>query len=161
MADLKTNYKDDVLDTSVNEKRKFNMIQNSDGTVSFEDVTEYTQTGDSFGAADINATNAAVNDVNSNLSSNTVNGVTYCKVGSARLLQVYSNLNNISSALSELGVELSGAISISGTHSNNNAYKIATLIINTDLTVKCYSRTYGATTYTEETSGYFNGTVIC
>lgn len=69
MADLKTNYKDDVLDTSVNEKRKFNMIQNSDGTVSFEDVTEYTQTGDSFGAADINATNAAVNDVNSNLSN--------------------------------------------------------------------------------------------
>lgn len=68
MADLKTNYKDDVLDTSVNEKRKFNMIQNSDGTVSFEDVTEYTQTGDSFGAADINATNAAVNKANSNLS---------------------------------------------------------------------------------------------
>lgn len=46
MADLKTNYKDDVLDTSKNEKRKFRMIQNDDGTVSFEDATEYTQEGD-------------------------------------------------------------------------------------------------------------------
>lgn len=36
------------------------MIQNDDGTVSFEDVTEYTQTGDSFGAKDINETNTEV-----------------------------------------------------------------------------------------------------
>ena len=68
MADLKTTYQDDVLDTSVNEKRKYNMIQNADGTVSFEDVTTYSQIGDSFGAADINATNEKVNEVNSNLS---------------------------------------------------------------------------------------------
>ena len=51
---LKTDYKDDVLDTSVNTQRKYNMIQNDDGTVSFEDVTEYLQTGDSFGAQEIN-----------------------------------------------------------------------------------------------------------
>lgn len=68
MADLKTTYKDDLLDTSVNEKRKYNMIQNADGTVSFEDVTTYSQIGDSFGAVDINATNKKVNEVNSNLS---------------------------------------------------------------------------------------------
>lgn len=69
MADLKTTYKDDLLDTSVNEKRKYNMIQNADGTVSFEDVTTYSQIGDSFGAADINATNKKVNEVNSNLTA--------------------------------------------------------------------------------------------
>lgn len=69
MADLKTNYKDDVLDTSKNTKRKYNTIQNSDGTISLEDVTEYTQKGDDFGAADINATNAKVNEVNSNLTA--------------------------------------------------------------------------------------------
>lgn len=68
MADLKTNYVDDVLDTSVNVKRKYNMIQNADGTVSFDDVTTYTQNGDSFGAKDINDTNAAVNELNSNLN---------------------------------------------------------------------------------------------
>lgn len=37
---LKTNYKEDVLAAS-NTKRKYNMITNDDGTVSFEDVTEY------------------------------------------------------------------------------------------------------------------------
>ena len=68
MADLKTNYKDDVLDTSKNTKRKYNTIQNSDGTISLEDVTEYTQKGDDFGAADINATNAKVNVLNDSLS---------------------------------------------------------------------------------------------
>lgn len=69
MADLKTNYKDDVLDTSVNTRRKFNMITNPDGTVSFEDVTEYTQVGDSFCGEDMNATNQAITELNDALSS--------------------------------------------------------------------------------------------
>lgn len=69
MADLKTNYKDDVLDTSKNEKRKFRMIQNDDGTVSFDDATEYTQQGDAFGAADINATNAKINEQSQSLAN--------------------------------------------------------------------------------------------
>jgi hypothetical protein len=64
MADLKTNYVDDVLDTTKNQLRKYQQIQNDDGTVSFVDVTEYTQVGTSFGAKDINDTNAAINDVN-------------------------------------------------------------------------------------------------
>ena len=69
MAALKTNYVDDVLDASVNDKRKYNMIQNADGTVSFDDVTTYTQNGDSFGAKDINDTNTAVNVLNENLTA--------------------------------------------------------------------------------------------
>ena len=69
MADLKTNYKDDVLDTSKNEKRKFRMIQNDDGTVSFDDATEYTQQGDAFGAADINTTNAKINEQSQSLAN--------------------------------------------------------------------------------------------
>lgn len=68
MADLKTNYVDDVLDTTKNQLRKYQQIQNDDGTVSFVDVTEYTQVGTSFGAKDINDTNAAINDVNRNLN---------------------------------------------------------------------------------------------
>lgn len=54
---LKTDYKDAVFQ----EKRKYQMIQNDDGTVSFEDVTSYTQEGDSFGAKDINDTNTETN----------------------------------------------------------------------------------------------------
>ena len=67
MADLKTDYKDDILDTSQNTKRKYQMIDNGDGTVSFEDVTEYLQQGDSFGADDINDTNEEVNIINDKL----------------------------------------------------------------------------------------------
>ena len=68
MADLKTDYKDDILDTSQNTKRKYQMIDNGDGTVSFEDVTEYLQQGDSFGADDINDTNEEVNIINDKLT---------------------------------------------------------------------------------------------
>lgn len=60
MATLKTNYKDDLFSGD----RKYREIRNSDGTVSFEDVTEYTQTGDVFASADINATNTEVNGIN-------------------------------------------------------------------------------------------------
>lgn len=69
MADLKTNYVDDVLDTTKNQLRKYQQIQNDDGTVSFVDVTKYTQVGTSFGARDINDTNAAINDVNGKLTN--------------------------------------------------------------------------------------------
>lgn len=69
MADLKTDYKDDVLDTTQNTRRKYQMINNGDGTVSFEDVTEYLQQGDSFGADDINDTNEEVNIINDNLTT--------------------------------------------------------------------------------------------
>ena len=62
---LKENYKDDILDVSVNTKRKYQMENNGDGTVSFTDVTEYTQQGDSFGSGDINATNVKVNTIDS------------------------------------------------------------------------------------------------
>ena len=59
---LKDNYKDDVLNTSVNTRRKFRMIKNPDGTVSFEDVTEYAQIGDELSADDINMITSAIND---------------------------------------------------------------------------------------------------
>lgn len=72
---LKENYKDDILDVSVNTKRKYRMTENADGTVSLEDETVYTQEGDSFGASDMNATNGKVNtletdigEINDNLS---------------------------------------------------------------------------------------------
>ena len=59
---LPTNYKDDVLATSMGKKRRYNLIQNDDGTISLEDATEYVQEGDNYGAAQLNATNQAVNE---------------------------------------------------------------------------------------------------
>lgn len=72
---LKENYKDDILDVSVNTKRKYRMTENQDGTISLEDETVYTQEGDSFGSGDMNATNGKVNaletdigEINDNLT---------------------------------------------------------------------------------------------
>ena len=58
---LPTNYKDDVLGDSMDGKRRYRVIENSDGTISLEDVTEYGQTGSDFGAFDINQINEEVN----------------------------------------------------------------------------------------------------
>ena len=49
---LPTNFKDDILSSSMGGKRRYNLIQNSDGAYSLEDVTDYTQTGSDFGAGE-------------------------------------------------------------------------------------------------------------
>lgn len=66
---LKTNYKNTVIDSTTNPRQKFNMITNSDGTTSFEDVTTYSQIGDAFDAGDINDTNKQVNALEEKLDS--------------------------------------------------------------------------------------------
>lgn len=58
---LQTNFVDDILEESMSGKRRYNLIQNDDGTVSLEDVTNYSQIGSSFGAAQVNAMNNAIN----------------------------------------------------------------------------------------------------
>lgn len=63
MADLKTDYKNNVVDLNTNETRKYRMITNDDGTVSFEDVTVYSQVGNDFGAEDINAVTQELNQL--------------------------------------------------------------------------------------------------
>jgi hypothetical protein len=45
------------------------MIQNSDGTVSFNDVTDYDTVGSSIGAAQINAQNTKINQNTSAIST--------------------------------------------------------------------------------------------
>ena len=62
MEKLKTDYKDDIIASGTT--RKYSQTSNSDGTVSFTDETDYSQTGDTFGAVDINKTNKAINQIN-------------------------------------------------------------------------------------------------
>lgn len=69
MAVLRTDYVDDVLNTAVNTNRRFRMINNGDGTVSFEDVTDYTVEGDGYGATQINEQNEAINEINTALTN--------------------------------------------------------------------------------------------
>lgn len=58
---LKTNFTDDILTESMNGKRQYNVTENSNGTKSLEDVTDYQSVGSTFSAKDMNETNAAVN----------------------------------------------------------------------------------------------------
>ena len=83
MSALPTDYQDDVLDTSVNTKRKFRMTENEDKTISLDDATDYETEGTPFGAADINRTNGAVN------RKITVNGV------AAKNIDITINGNNL------------------------------------------------------------------
>lgn len=59
---LPVDFQDDILTEDMDGRRRYQMITNADGTVSFVDVTEYTQVGSNFGQAQINATNEAVNE---------------------------------------------------------------------------------------------------
>lgn len=63
---LKTDYKNDVLDTSKNTKRKYQQTTNSDGTISLDDVTVYSQEGSLLGANDINAITTRLNQLTAN-----------------------------------------------------------------------------------------------
>lgn len=59
---LPVDFKDDIMSESMEGRRRYRMIQNPDGTVSFEDTTEYDQIGSLFGQGQINKTNQAVNE---------------------------------------------------------------------------------------------------
>lgn len=63
IPNLPVDFKDDILNTGVNQKRKYQQTYNSDGSVSFEDVTAYQQKGSNFGAQEVNETNGAVNNI--------------------------------------------------------------------------------------------------
>ena len=60
-ATLPVNFRDDIMNSSMGGKRRYNVIHNADGTISLEDATTYDQVGSNFGAGQINATNTAVN----------------------------------------------------------------------------------------------------
>ena len=57
---LKTDYKDDVFEGS----RKYKLTEDSSGNTEIEDVTTYSQTGDMFGAKEVNEICGAVNRLN-------------------------------------------------------------------------------------------------
>lgn len=66
---LKTDYKDYIPPSG---GRKYKITANSDGSSSVEDITQYQQVGDTWGAEDINQVNKLVNGaVYPNLGTNT------------------------------------------------------------------------------------------
>lgn len=59
---LSTNFKDDILASS-NAKRKYQITYNDDGTISLDDVTQYSQTGSEYGAKEVNEERTAINNI--------------------------------------------------------------------------------------------------
>lgn len=98
---LRTNYKDDVFSG----KRKYKELYNADGTVSFDDETEYAQIGDSYGAAQINEANDIINNLDLKCYKNTDSAETsiadndyfpfYDSSASAPKKTLFSNLKNV------------------------------------------------------------------
>lgn len=132
---LRTNYKDDILDLTQNTQRKYRMITNTDGTVSFEDVTAYSQVGDSFGAAELNEIANVVNEGGSNMYYDPATDIKYLKnqdgewveVGKGGLLSLFIYPNTEAEALF-------GGITKDGWTSYTTAYPItnATITYQTD-----------------------------
>lgn len=63
---LKTDYVNDKFEGS----RRWTIVENDDGSVSLEDITEYAVNGDIFNADDINATNTQINTNTSTIAKN-------------------------------------------------------------------------------------------
>lgn len=53
MAILSTDFQNEIINETINTKRKYFMTDNDDGTVSFTDNTSYTQAGTEYGAEEI------------------------------------------------------------------------------------------------------------
>lgn len=60
---LRTDYQDQILNTSVNTSRQYEVTENDNNTISLTDVSVYSQEGDDFTAAIINTTNDMVNQL--------------------------------------------------------------------------------------------------
>lgn len=143
-ANLPVNFKDDILKENMNGKRRFNIIQNSDGTVSFEDVTDYTQVGSTFGAAQINATNEAVNnaadaskiiDSLETIKANTQSGYI---AGALAVKELSSNLEN-KTVLSNLSRQTTGSNNLKSVFSISSLYSKYKNISIDDIFIKVKS----------------------
>mgnify|MGYP007072510013 CR=1 FL=1 len=90
---LRTDFKDSVLkDTTGN--KKYKMTNNSDNTVSFTDVTEYSQEGSSYGAKEVNEEREAINSVIVPKTRNIAESYMTCQVaelGAITWFQIYSH----------------------------------------------------------------------
>jgi len=94
MADLRTNYKDDILSTAEEGTRKFNIVDANGNAlyegVHLEDVSNYLQVGDEYGADEINEQNEAINN-----HTNIIGDTDISDIGDGTATGAISKLNGI------------------------------------------------------------------
>ena len=69
---LKTDYKDDILDSSMNGQRQFQIVNNENDTISLKDKTVYQQEGDTLTAEVLNEAFGYINNLMSKFSLNNI-----------------------------------------------------------------------------------------
>lgn len=155
---LKTNYKDDVFTGN----RKYKQTSNSDGSISLEDTTEYTQEGDIFAAKDINDTNTAVNanetsitNLTSKVSTNTSN----ISTNKSNIAANTSSINTLKTSKQDKAIKatitlgtswssLTQNVSVSGISASHNAIlDIVTTSSDFEAQQEEWSKVYKAETY--------------
>lgn len=72
MAELSLDFKNEIINEIINEKRRYVMTENEDGTVSFTDATSYSQTGTKYGAEEVIEEREAINQ-----NTNVIGGDAY------------------------------------------------------------------------------------
>ena len=148
---LKTNYKDDVFTGN----RKYKQTSNSDGSISLEDTTEYTQEGDIFAAKDINDTNTAVNanatsitNLTGKVSTNTSNISTNTSSINSLKTSKQDKAIKTTITLSTTWTDLTQSVSVSGlTASHNAILDIVTTTSDFETQQEEWSKVYKAETY--------------
>lgn len=141
---LKTNYKDDVFTGN----RKYKQTSNSDGSISLEDTTEYTQEGDIFAAKDINDTNTAVNanakaiaDLTPKVNTNASSIDTLKTSKQDKAIKATITLGTSWSSLTQ-------SVSVSGITENHNAIlDVVTSTSNYEAQQTEWAKVYKAETY--------------
>lgn len=154
-TDLPTNYQDAAWEGN----RKFRMTTNNDGTVSFTDVTEYTQVGNSYrSASDVNATNRAINmlvhtfearyrlDIPTNISIN--------KSGSNAVIK-WTDPPNIKDNNNNIIVQWAGTKVVRKTGSAPTSETDGTLVVNETVKDQYKTSGYSDTGLTDGTTYYY------
>lgn len=135
MSELLTNFKDDILAESMEGRRRYQMITNEDGTVSFVDVTEYEQIGSEFGQAEVNAIHREINrkfdsgDVVDPLAAEESGFAADAKLTGDALREVSVNIDSVFQSVSSGKALVASAITAKGVTTKADA-TFATMATN-------------------------------
>lgn len=160
---MKADWKDDIFE---GEHRKYNLIENEDGTVSLQDATDYTQQGDAFGAKELNAIAAEVNETKKSVSDGKTliaAAITEKKVKTAADATFAVMAENIGKIICGSGTATPADVLKGVTFTGNDGIeKTGTLDVQSILSFSAapYSDTQITFTWKNPAKGAFSGVII-
>lgn len=123
MADLKTDYKNDVLDTDVNTERTYNLVDANGNLIykgiKIRETTVLATTGDDYGALQINEQNTKINQINNDLSGKSLHIIRDINTTTDSAGRVILNNIDITIPRSAVGVVANGKSGVFSMSSGN------------------------------------------